>query len=213
MICYFQINARKKYINQDKKINDTIIVKHQNSLDKTYEISFYSKSYSYFWIVGKDTLDFALSAQEYENDKSMSLNIFHRNPMKFETALKNIDKCFPLIQEDFNTEKLNSLYFTNSFIFYPDIVNGLSNEYEKKYGRKRTSYSNLNNFLLNSKFNEMINDFLESKNKKVFRYSIEKFNLIEKEYFKYSLPNSDLKNYPEFSINGMGTGVRLQNKQ
>jgi hypothetical protein len=40
---------------------DTIIVKHKNDLNKSYEIGFLSKSYSYYWLVGNDTLDFSVT--------------------------------------------------------------------------------------------------------------------------------------------------------
>ncbi|SEG61835.1 hypothetical protein SAMN05421847_2998 [Halpernia humi] len=212
-ICYLQINAKKTVTNYDRNIQDTIIVKHKNFIDKSsFEFGFYSKSYSYFWIVGKDTLDFSISACEYERDKSMSIKIFHKNPINLETVLKNTKNCLPLIKQDFNTEKLNYLYFTNSFIYYPDIVTKLSNEYEEKFGQKRIKYEKLNNFMLNSIFNRKLNIFLQLENKKVSSYSIEKFNLIDKESMKYQLPNSELKDYPTFSINGMGTVVNLSQK-
>ena len=208
-IFYLQISAKKYTSNYDGNIQDTIIVKHKNLIDKSYEVGFYSKSYSYFWIVGKDTLDFALSTQEYERDKSISINIFHRNPISMETTIKNTEKCLPVIKQDFNVEKLNYLYFTNSFIYYPDVVTKLSNEYEAKFGQKRIKYETLNKFLLNSIFTSKINEFLKPLNKKVVGYGIEKFNLINKESMKYQLPNTELKNYPEFSINGMGISVKL----
>ncbi len=207
--CYLQINGKKNTSNYEKYIQDTIIVKQTNAIDKSYEVDFYSKSYSYFWIVGKDTLDFSISAQEYERDKSMSINIFHKNPINLETALKNTNNCLPLIKEDFNIEKLDYLYFMNSFIYYPDIVTELSNDYEAKFGQKRVKYEVLSKFLLNSIFNNKINEFLKSQNKKVIGYGIEKFNLIDKESMRYQLPNTELKDYPEFSINGMGTVVKL----
>lgn len=208
-IFYLQIDAKKNTSNYEEYIQDTIIVKHKNSIDKSYEVGFYSKSYSYFWIVGKDTLDFSISAHEYQKDKSMSINIFHKNPVNLETAIKNTNKCLPLIKQDFNIEKLDYLYFTNSFIYYPDIVTKLSNDYEAKFGQKRIKYEILSKFLLNSIFTIKMNEFLESQNKKVVGYGIEKFNLIDKESMKYQLPNTELKDYPEFSINGMGTVLKL----
>ena len=139
----------------------------------------------------------------------MSINIFHKNPVNLETAIKNTNKCLPLIKQDFNIEKLDYLYFTNSFIYYPDIVTKLSNDYEAKFGQKRIKYEILSKFLLNSIFTIKMNEFLESQNKKVVGYGIEKFNLIDKESMKYQLPNTELKDYPEFSINGMGTVLKL----
>ncbi|QIG88551.1 hypothetical protein G6R40_02685 [Chryseobacterium sp. POL2] len=211
-ICFLQINAKKFSTNYKSNVQDTIIVKHKNSIEKSYEVGFYSKSYSYYWIVGKDTLDFAISAHEYERDKSMSINIFHKNPINLKTAIKNTENCLTLIKQDFNIEKLNYLYFTNTFIYYPDIVTKLSNEYNAKYGKKRIEYKDLNKFLLSSIFNTKMNEFLKLQNKKVIGYGIEKFNLIDKQSMKYQLPNMDLKDYPEYSISGMGISVKLDKK-
>ena len=43
------------------------------------------------------------------------------------------------------------------------------------------------------------------KNKK----SVNICGFIDKESMKYQLPNTELKDYPEFSINGMGTVLKL----
>jgi hypothetical protein len=48
-------------------------------------------------------------------------------------------------------------------------------------------------------------------NKKVKRYGIEKFQLLEKKNFKSYLSDTDLTDYPEFAIGGMGLSIQLEN--
>ena len=193
-----------------EKIVDTIIVKHQNDLNKSYEVGLYSKSYSYNWLLGIDTLDFVLHATEYEKDSTLHLYLHHKKPILFTTLLENINRCLPMIKNDFDIKKFSSIYF-NSPIYYWDLTKELSDEYEQKFGRKNISYAKLNDFLLNSSLNTRLDNFLKPLDKKVKRYTIEKFHLMDKKYFGYYLPNIDLKNYPEFTIEGMGIAVQLEN--
>lgn len=191
---------------------DTIIVKHKHDLNKSYEIGFYSKSYSYYWLVGNDTLDFVLSASEYEKDSSLHLMAHHKKPILFTTTLTKIIDCYSLIKEDFYLSKLSSFYFKEP-IFYFDLAKELSTEYEKQFGRKNISYEKLNHFLLNSNLNKQLGNFLNPIDKTVKHYSIEKFHLLDKSYYREYLPNIDLTKYPEFTITGMGLYVQFGNKQ
>ena len=197
-------------VTKDK--TDTIIVKHKNDLNKSYEVGFLSKSYSYYWLVGNDTLDFSVNAREYEKDSTLHLSIYHKKPIIFSTALTKIKECLPHIQEDFKLKKLNSFYFRDP-IYYFDLVKQLSTEYEKQFGRKNISYEKLNDFLLKSKLNKQLDNFVSPLDKKIKRYSIEKFHLTDKKYFGEYLPNVDLKKYPEFAINGMGLYIQLETKR
>jgi hypothetical protein len=197
-------------ITNDK--TDTIIVKYKNDLNKSYEVGFLSKSYSYYWIVGNDTLDFAVNASEYEKDSTLHLSIYHKNPIIFSTALTKINECLPHIQEDFKLTKLNSFNFSDP-IYYFDLVKQLSTEYEKQFGRKNISYEKLNDFLLKSNLSKQLNSFVSPLDKKIKRYSIEKFQLTDKKYFGEYLPNVDLTLYPEFAVNGMGLYIQLETKR
>lgn len=210
--CFQESKKSNKQSDKTSTIIDTIIVKQKHKLDKSYEIGFYSKSYSYYWVVGKDTLDFAVNATEYEADSTLNISVIHKSPILFSTTLTKIKECLPLIKNDFYLSKLNSLYFKEP-IFYSDLTKELSADYEKQFGRKNISYEKLNLFLLNSKMNIQLNDFLNPLDKVVKRYGIEKFHLMDKKYFSGSLPNVDLIEYPEFTINGMGLSVQLENKQ
>jgi hypothetical protein len=191
---------------------DTIIVKHKNDLNKSYEVGFLSKSYSYYWLVGNDTLDFSINAREYEKDSTLNLSIHHKEPIFFTTALTKINECLPSIRKDFNLTKVNSLYFRDP-IYYFDLIKELSSEYEKQFGRKNISYQTLNQFLLKSNLNQQLENFANPLNKKVKWYSIEKFHLTDKKYFSDYLPNVDLTEYPEFTINGMGLYIQLENEK
>lgn len=186
-------------------------MKHKNDLNKSYEVGFYSKSYTYFWIIGTDTLDFALNATEHEKDSTLHLNVYHKDPILFTIALTKINECFPLIKEDFNTRKLSSLYFKDP-VFYYDLTKELSTEYEQQFGRKTISYKKLNQFLLNSSLNTELNNFVRPFEKKIERYGIEKFQLMSKQHYGGFLPNVDIDKYPEFAIEGMGLYVRLEDK-
>lgn len=190
---------------------DTLIVKYKHESNNSYDIDFFSKSYSYYWLIGKDTLDFVINATEHQKDSTLHLNIYHKQPILLPTALTKISECIPLIKEDFYISKLKSFYF-KSPIYYSDLTKELSTEYEKQFGRKNISYEKLNQFLLNSNLNNQLDNFVNPFDKKVKRYSIEKFHLTDKKYFGNYLPNVDLKEYPKFAINGMGLSVRLENK-
>lgn len=113
----------------------TLIVKHENILNKSYEIGFYSKSFSYYWLAGKDTLDFTLKTTEYEKDSTIYISVQHTKPILFTSALAKINECYPPIKEDFDISKLNSFYFKPP-VYYPDLAKKLSIEYEQKFGQK-----------------------------------------------------------------------------
>ena len=209
--CYQDKKSLDRTDEKSKNNKDTIIVKNKNILDKSYEVDFYSKSFSYYWLVDKDTLDFAINVTEYQEDSTLQINISHKEPILFSTALKKINESFPLIKQDFNLSKLNSFYFRDP-IYYFDLTKELSTEYEQQFGRKSISYEKLNQFLLNSKLNKQMDHIVNPLDKKVIRYGIEKFHLTEKKYIGDYLPNVDLTKYPEFIINGMGINVLLENK-
>ncbi len=212
---FISCNQETKSNNQTAVSNDkidTIIVKHKNELNKSYEVGFLSKSYTYYWLVGKDTLDFSVNARQYEKDSTVHISINHKKPMIFTTALTKINECLTHIKEDFYLTKLNSLYFRDP-IYYFDIVKKLSTEYEKQFGQKNISYDKLNQFLLQSNLNKQLNNFVSPLDKKIKRYSIEKFHLTDKKYFGEYLPNVDLTDYPEFAINGMGLYIQLETKK
>src|SRR5690554_4199913 len=202
---FISCNQEKKSNNQTAVSNektDTIIVKLKNELNKSYEVGFLSKSYSYYWLVGKDTLDFSVNAREYKKDSTFHLSIHHKKPIMFTIALTKMNECLPHIKEDFKLAKLNSLYFRDP-IYYLDLVKELSREYEEQFGRKNISHEKLNDFLLKSNLNKHLDNFVSPIDKKIKRYSIEKFHLTNKKYFGEYLPNVDLIEYPEFAINGM----------
>ncbi len=192
-----------------KIAQDTVLVKIQNKIDKSYEIGFYSKSYTYCWTVGEDTLDFKVGVTEYEQDSSIQISAFNKKPMLLATVLKKLNECLPMIKEDFDTDKLGSLYFPRPPIFYKDLTTRLSNDYESQFGQENISYEKLNEFLMNSWLEKQIGAFLDQFGKTTKRYGIEKFHLLEKENYKEYVSNVDLNEYPEFSIHGMGISVMI----
>ena len=204
-------NDKSKPINfQSRTVEiDTTLNKKQHELNASYEVGFYSKSSSYYWTTESDTIDFSVNATEYVKDSSLHLHMVHKNPIKFETALLLLQKALPSAKTDFYFDKLTSLYF-ESPIYYLDLVQRLSKEYESKFGRKNISYQQLNMFLLASSLNTQLNKFLFPLGRKVKRYGLEKFRIISKSNLHYSLPNVDVENYPEFSIDGMGLYVSLE---
>jgi hypothetical protein len=201
-------SQKKGTIASDSKESpiDTVLVKIENKLNKSYEVGFYSKSFTYFWIVGKDTLDFKIGMTEHVRDSSVQLRVFHRSPILFSKALDKINESLPLIEQDFNLDKLGYFHF-ESPIFYKDMTTELSKSYENQFGKKNISYIQLNEFLMDSWLEKKVGYFLNQFNKSTRRYSIEKFHLLEKDYYKQYIPNSDLSDYPSFSIHGMGVSV------
>jgi len=139
-------------------IQDTLIIKHERILNKS-DSTWYFRSYSYYWLVGKDTLDFKLSITERKSDSTLDLRLSHRKPILFIDVLGRIDACLPLIKKDFNLSKLASFHFMEP-IFYLDLAKKLSNEYEQEFGRKSVDYNKLNKFCLRSNMTNMHNLFL-----------------------------------------------------
>jgi len=190
-------------------IQNMFIVKHKRILNKS-DSTWYFKSYSYYWLVGKDTLDFNLSITE-RKDGTLFLRLSHRERILFTDALGKIDASLPLMKEDFDLSKLISFQFMEP-IFYFDLAKKLSSEYKQEFGRKIVGYTKLNDFLLASSLTSQLNHFFSPLNKRVKRYGMEKFGLLEKKYYKEYLPNVDFTEYPDFTINGMGVYVQLENQ-
>lgn len=185
---------------------DTVMVTIKNEINKSYEIGFYSKSYTYCWITGKDTLDFKIGLTEHVRDSSVQLNVFNRQPILFNTAIDMINECLPLIQENFEFGNLSSLYFRPP-ILYKDLTTKLTQDYKSQFGQKNISHEQLNEYLMNSWLEKRVSSFLAQFDKTTKRYSIEKFHLLDKDYYSEYIPKSDLNEYPEFSIHGMGVSV------
>lgn len=207
--CDVETNPNVTTKNLVDSKSDTVIVKQKRTLNASYEVGFYSKSYAYSWLVGEVILDMRIVATEHEKDSTLHLNFYHTHPIPFTKALESIRDCMNLIDEDFDITKLSSLYFKDP-IYYPDLTQEVSIEYEQKFGLKKIGYEQLNPFLLESKVTAQLNNFLEPWNKEVQYYSIEKMHLIGKESYKYHLPKADTTNLPEIIINGMGLSVRLK---
>ena len=209
-----QNNVKKQSAttNDTQFIQDTVVVKQRNALDNPTVGALYSKSYSYYWLAGKDTLDFFLSVTEYEKDSTLSLRVFHKEPMPFTVVLEKIEECFSLIEEDLDLTKLISFNFMAP-VYYFDLAKKLSSEYEQEFGRRTIDYDRLNSFLLKSSLTSQLNHFLNPLNKKVKSYGLEKFFLMEKTHYAHYLPNVDFTEYPEFTFNAhTGIFVSLENK-
>jgi len=195
-----------------KNFIDTTLVKFENKIDKSYEIGFYKKSYTYCWITEKDTLDFKIGVTEYVRDNSIQIRVYHRNPILFLETLGKIADCLPLIEQNFNLNKLNSLYLEPS-IFYKDLTSELSKAYKNQFGEKNIDYDELNEFLKHSWLDKKLGTFLKRFEKTTKNYGIEKFHLLNKEYYGNYIPNENMNNYPDFSIHGMGITISLEKSE
>ena len=195
-----------------KIIIDTTLVKIENKIDKSYEIGFYKKSYTYCWITEKDTLDFKIGVTEYVRDSLIQIRVYHRNPILFSETLGKITDCLPLIKQNFNLNKLNSLYF-ESPIFYKDLASELSKSYKNQFGKKNIDYDELNKFLKHSWLDKKLGTFLKQLGKTTKNYGVEKFHLLNKEYYGNYIPNENINNYPNFSIHGMGITIKIKKNE
>lgn len=208
--CKDAVREQAKTGNDMQNALDTLIVKHENILNKNSY--YYSRSYSYYWLIEKDTLDTKLSITEWKQDGRLSLRISHKYPILFTDALERINECLPLIKEDFDISRISSFFFKEP-IYYLDLTKKLSSEYELVFGRKIASSDKLSLFLLNSSLTSQLNYFLDPLNKEVRFYGLEKFGLLEKKDYKEYLPNVDFAEYPEFTLNAyVGMDVCLKNK-
>ncbi|RRJ90410.1 hypothetical protein [Flavobacterium macacae] len=209
--CVKETKSNNLSAKTSKNIQDTIIVKQKQALNRSYEVGFLSKSHSYYWLVGKDTLDIVVNVREYSRDSTLHLGVHHKDPMLFASLLTKINECYPQIEIDFDLSKFNSFYFRQP-IYYLDLANDLSTEYEQQFGQKSINYEKLNQFLLNSKLNKQLGNLVKPLHKKVKLYRIEKFHLMDKIHYVSYLPNVDLIEYPAFTIHGMGLYAQLENK-
>lgn len=163
------------------KSGDTIIVKKVNQIE-SYDSSTI-KSFSYFWITQKDTLDFKIRVREFVIDSTkshISIDIehstMHSEKIFFSTALKHLKKCIPIIKQNFSLENLGSIQFEYPNA-YKDFITNLPKEYKNKYGKKRITYLELNDFLKQSSIDIELKKMLLSLNKDTYKYSIEKFQV------------------------------------
>lgn len=83
-------------------------------------------------------------------------------------------------------------------------------KYEKQFGKKRIKYQKLNKFLKNSWLEEKISSFLYQFGKSVKRYDIEKIHILKKKYYSNYISNTDLNDYPSFSVHGMGLSAMIE---
>jgi hypothetical protein len=60
-----------------KESLDTVLTKHKD------QYGLFSKSYSYQWHAGKDTLDLFIHVFEYDADSSVHVNAYHKKPIVF----------------------------------------------------------------------------------------------------------------------------------
>lgn len=196
-------------IQSTKKGNsiDTVLVKVENTIDKSL-IDFYSKSYTYYWVTENDTLDFNIGLTEHVSDSSVQIRFSHNKPVLFLTAIEKLNDCLPMIVQDFDMLKLKLFYF-KSPILYKDLTIELSKSYEVQFNNKRIKYHRLNEFLMNSWLEEKVSGFLTQFNKTTKRYVIEKFQLLDKKYYKNFIPDINVSDYPSFSIHGMGVSLIL----
>ena len=135
LIC-ISCNQETKSNSQTSVSNDkidTIIVKHKKELNKSYEVGFLSQSYSYYWLVGKDTLDFSVNAREYQNvltyldfaNQSPTENNFITND-KSDVQLYSTQADYQWKNEKWEVESGGKYSFvkTNSQLDFSDNENG-----------------------------------------------------------------------------------------
>lgn len=205
-------STQPKETNNSKTDNvatDTILVEIENDIDTPSKIGFYSKSYTYCWVIGKDTLDLKIGLEEYVRDSSVQIRVFNQHPILFTTVIDKINECLPLIRGNFELDNLRSLYFEPP-IFYKDLTNELTQDYKNQVGQRDISTKQLDEFLKNSWLEEKIGSFLKQFDKTTRTYGIEKFHLLQNQHYNQYIQNVELSEYPEFSLNGIGISVILK---
>lgn len=172
---------------------------------------FYARRYVYGWAAGEDTADFRVLVNERTADSSFGLHIVHKQPINFDLVLQRLKMLFPKLQEDFDPSRMRSLYFKSPF-YYGDLTRNLSREYQEKFGKQWINYTRLNQFLFSTEVHARLNDLVSKFNRKVDRYGIEKFQLLEKKSLPSHDRNFDVTSYPEMILDGMGFHVALTKK-
>ena len=69
----------------------------------------------------------------------------------------------------------------------------------------------INSNFINARYNRGLALKLLGKNTK--NYGIEKFHLLNKEYYGNYIPNENMSKYPEFSIHGMGITINIKKNE
>ncbi len=191
---------------------DTVIQKQKDRLKNALDSGFYAKKLWYYWIHGSDTMDYKLTVSETRKEGTIHLDIHHKKNMLFTEVLALIRTAMPVIKEDFDLERLDYFSF-ESPLYYRDFEILFSKEYQTRFGQKRIGYPELDAFLLQSEITVLLNQFLEPYDKKVRRYLVEKFQLINPHQGSLFLPDLDYSGYPDFAIHGMGLSVNLKNEK
>jgi len=205
----FSFTSCNKEVKPTNTGDSTVLIKKTIELNG-YLSDFYSKAYSYHWVKDKDTLDFSVNIYERKKDSISTLSFVNTKPLLFDVVLSRMEQSFDMIQEDFDISKITTLYF-KSPVYFLDLAQDLSSEYEQEFGKSIIDNQSLDKFLLKSSFTTQLNKILKPIHKKPKRYSIEKFDILYKENYHQFLHEVNLAEYPEFSLTGTGVYVRLTN--
>lgn len=170
----------------------------------------FTKAKWFYWVKDQDTTNYKFRFAELKNDSLVSVLIKVEKQIDFKTCLDSLNALFPIIEKEFNLNKMYSLY-VGQVIYYPDLAKEISTQYEKDFGKKITSHKKFNEMMMQQPTTENLNSIIERYNKKIRAFSVEKFGLIEKPVFSLFIKDVDFSDYPDFIIEG-NTSVLFENK-
>lgn len=209
-----------------KQKMDTLMVVEKS--ERVYEQEIYDlvqnvdypilKTYTYYWVVGKDTLDFSINVSEEGDGTIIYVYRFnksgdaYRKRMSIYFLLKKIKEIMPSLKEGkFDMNRLYAISFEDPSVF-TDLSNELSNAYQK-YPKGSFHREKLNELMQNTKFHKELNHLLSPWDKKVAHYSIEKLHIIGRKQMQDNFIEIDTTKIPQDIIAGNGFYINVKNNQ
>lgn len=174
--------------------------------DEPNQISNYSAPISYHWVVGTDTLDFAIYVSEHLQDKTLHLSYSHKLPILLQDAAVRTARILPIINEDFGGKSIKSLYLKTP-VYYLDLATNLYDIYQAEYKDKSITQPEEQAFFEKSLLHEFMVGLGAHTQMRPISYSLEKFHVMKKAGYSSYLPDTNLDDYPEFTIGGIGLHI------
>jgi len=217
--CLNQTEQKKKIENEIKieKFSDTIIGK-KNITNEIAGSAYRKRATGYFVIVKKDTSGFMpIFSESKDNGR---IGISQKLPYSNETEtyfqrLSELKLILPEAAKEFNFDSLSNMSI-GRLILSGDLAITITEEYKNKFGEKEVittaDYSEISEFLLESRLTKDLNKLFEPYSKSVEKVRIEKvFFATRDELLKFSKVSKDTADIPNKILDCM-TWIKFKNE-
>ena len=217
--CSNQNEQKKKIENEIKieKFSDTIIGK-KNITNEIAGSAYRKRATGYFVVVKKDTSGFMpIFSESKDNGR---IGISQKLPYSNETEtyfqrLSELKLILPEAAKEFNFDSLSNMSI-GRLILSGDLAITITEEYKNKFGEKEVittaDYSEISEFLLESRLTKDLNKLFEPYSKSVEKVRIEKvFFATRDELLKFSKVSKDTADIPNKILDCM-TWIKFKNE-